>query len=184
MRSLAYGVMVFVWLVTVSAPTSAWCCPEFMQPVADEQRSSFIQMLGSFQIYESFLAEAEEAPEGLLLPLHGLTREQAHQTLSRGFSSQLANDILLTYTSWNTDHQRLQIIATDGIPILKLEDFADLSYRRFPSGHILFHKTYRNCFHEGDAYHFWVLFNEDTSLIEALRLTECPHTLTNPCELP
>lgn len=179
-RYLVFKTLILILLF--GSPVSA--CPQLdaVEPVNDDLLSIYTEVLKCMSVYESFLCEREEI-EGMLFPIHGHSREEAEAYLQNGLTCSLANNMLLNYTRWNEEYDRLQLIPGEGIPILTAADFTDLTFRPLPDGSIIFQRDYQECYRSGDLYHFQVTCRQYDSvwLISSFTLIECSSTIPS-CE--
>lgn len=177
---LFLSAALILWVVH---PVNA--CPQLtpIRPVTSQEHDIYTSLLKGFSIYESFVSE-RDVIDDLLFPVHGHSIAEAESYLQKGFTCSLTNNILLTYTRWNQCFQRLQLIPSDGIPILTEADFNDLSFKTLDDGSIVFQRDYRDCYQSGDRYHFQVTGHKSSSgwLIQSFTLTECTSPSSCSCE--
>lgn len=183
MRNWRYLIFIVVILILfLTSPAAA--CPQLIavDPVSNDLYDIYAEVLCCMSVYESFLCEREEI-DGMLFPVHGHSREEAEAYLQNGLTCSLVNNMLLNYTRWNEEYDRLQLIPGEGIPILTAADFDDLTFRRLPDGSIIFQRDYRECYRSGDLYHFQITCRQYDSvwLISSFTLIECSATIPS-CE--
>lgn len=117
-------------------------------------------MLYSFQLYSNFFTDTYPL-QGLTVSRHGETYDQAVAYFSAGFSGDLAGNIVDTYTFWNPDEQKLQIIPTEGIPVLQEQDKDSINYYYLDSQNIIFERTFENYFLDGKTYLYRVFCQKE-----------------------
>lgn len=163
--------LLFVFPPLMQAKT---CSPNEMTIATTAKKDSALEaMLGSFEIYYSFLNDIK-IKQGYYLPLHGQTRTEAINYLEEGFAENLATAIVDEYTCFIPELECLAIMPGDGLPVLKKDDIPHLGCKKISDKYIVFSREFVRCYSLEDRYRYQVEMQlyDDHWKVSALRLEE------------
>ena len=121
---------------------------------------AFNDMIKDFALYTAFFNDTY--PAGYFnISKHADTAEQACSYFSQGFDEQLASDIVDTYTFWNQEIKKLQIIPTDGLPVLEAENANLISCSYIDHENVIFERCFNNYYGANSSYLYRVFCRYD-----------------------
>lgn len=135
-----------------------------------QEYEEIIKILDCFAVYSSYFYDTYSF-EGHLISRHGENRDEALQYLQKGFSEEIAFNILDYYTCWNPDINKQVIITTEGLPVLTIEDIEKCSFY-IEDGAVSLKVDYYNCYTLGDHYTYYITAHkvQNRYIINDLRL--------------
>ena len=152
----------------ISWPLSA-CTPV----INNDSEQACMAMQHSFDILYDFLYDVE-ARGDINISLHGASKAEAYLYLCNGFTPSMAEAILLSYSQWQPQYNRLVIIPTEGLPLITTGSSNDVYIKYFNDNEAVFSKYYYNCYESDDCWQYDVSLISDTQgwRIAALSLYE------------
>lgn len=119
-------------------------------------------MIRSFGLYLAFFNDSY--PVGnFTISRHADTYEEAVAYFAQGFDDQLASSITQAYTFYNPDNDKLQILPTDGLPVLIPENPNLVSTQFIDADHVIFQRYFDNYYGENSKYLYRVFCKFDGS---------------------
>jgi hypothetical protein len=126
----------------------------------DVSQKALADMLNSFQLYLNFFQNSY--PQGNFnISNHGESYDDALAYFMQGFEQEMAINILSLYTFTNEETGKLQILPTDGLPVLVEEDCTDITWSFIDSRHIVFEHIFYNYYGENNNYSLKVYCSYD-----------------------
>ncbi|MDD3852046.1 MAG: hypothetical protein PHD40_00145 [Syntrophomonadaceae bacterium] len=148
----------------------------------DDSEQVFMAMQHSFKILHSFLFDVEVIG-GNNVSLHGASIEEAYRYLCDGFTPSMAKAILICYSQWQPQYNRLIIIPTEGLPLITTGNNEDIFVKGFNHNEAVFSKYYYNCYAQDDCWQYEICLVSDCQgwKIDALSLNEIKKSADSLC---
>ncbi len=135
---------------------------ENLQDAAERKKhdQAWGDMIRSFELYLAFFNDSYPAGN-FTISQHADTYEEALAYFKQGFAAQLASDIVSAYTFYNPDNSKLQILPTDGLPVLLPENPNLISTQFIDADHVIFQRYFEDYYGENTKYLYRVFCKYD-----------------------
>ncbi len=117
-------------------------------------------MIKSFELYLAFFNDSYPAGN-FTISQHADTYAEALAYFSQGFDDELAADITNAYTFYNPDNNKLQILPTDGLPVLVSENPSMISTQFIDADHVIFERYFEGYYGENTKFLYRVFCEYD-----------------------
>ncbi len=117
-------------------------------------------MIKSFGLYLAFFNDSYPAGN-FTVSQHADSYEEAMAYFSQGFDEELAAEITAAYTFYNPDNDKLQILPTDGLPVLLPENPNLIRTQFIDDDHVIFERYFENYYGENTRYLYRVFCKYD-----------------------
>ncbi|NLO20566.1 MAG: hypothetical protein GX119_01010 [Syntrophomonadaceae bacterium] len=141
---------------------------EKMNQMSKEDQA-WADMYNSFELYLAFFRDSY--PAGVFtISRHADSYAQALDYFSQGFDQGLAVDIISAYTFYNPDNDKLQILATDGLPVLQPENPNPIQAQFVDENNVVFQRYFKDYYGENTQYRYRVFCRYDKEHWKIYRL--------------
>ncbi len=135
---------------------------ESLQETADTKKydQAWGDMINDFELYLAFFNDSYPAGN-FTVSRHADTYEEALAYFSQAFDEELAAAVTNAYTFYNPDNNKLQILPTDGLPVLVSENPNKISTQFIDTDHVMFQRYFEDYYGENTKYLYQVFCQYD-----------------------
>lgn len=147
--------ILLIMLITVGFPlVTSWPLSACNHAIYnDDAEQACMAMQHSFDILYNFLYDVE-VKDNINISRHGSSIEEAYLYLCEGFTPSMAEAILICYSQWQPQYNRLIIIPTEGLPLITSGSSNDLYIKQLNNNEAVFSKYFFNCYEPDDCWQY------------------------------
>jgi len=157
-----FAIFLIIISIILSCGYSYVSGKESLQGTEDMKKrdQAWGDMIQAFELYLAFFEDSYPAGN-FTISHHADTQEEALAYFSQAFDEELAAAITNAYTFYNPDNNKLQILPTDGIPVLVSENPNKVSTQFIDADHVMFQRCFEDYYGENTEYIYQVFCQYD-----------------------
>ncbi len=166
-----YWVIVLLLLLIFGCGYSYVSGQEPPESIKEKSKldQAWTDMYSSFELYLAFFHDSYPAGN-FCISHHADSYEEALAYFIQGFDDSLAADIVNTYTFYDPNNHKLQILPTDGLPVLQPEDPNPIQLQLLDEEQVVFQRFFDNYYGENTRYLYRVFCSYDQDRWKIYRL--------------